>query len=561
MKKRYITVIMLLVVIPSFLVNIIASMLYARYMTNRIEQNYEYAYKINSEGAKDTFQALERTLNRVASSATIKETIKKLETAYTLNESLKYSKEIDSEINGIIFSDVNSDNIYTITVYPLNEDIVCIGEHVGSARDINEKEWFGSLEADGRLIYAQSGFGRNVLGVVKYIYEGDSFFEFDRRIAIIIMEIEASEFLKNMIQRNSQLQSIELCNDERNEIIRYGDGTYYKDLKNKYIIENDFIADNWKIKCVFNMKEEYNAIRITVLIWFLIVLLLVFIDSLIIVKSSNDVVFKLTHIFDKIQHIQNGEWGYTDTLGGTDEFSRIDNGLNEMSVEIKKIIGERYVADIAKRTAEMNALKLQLNPHFIYNTLENISSIARQKNCFEINMICNKMADMLRYNLNSDNENNIVLADEIDLVKNYFDILKIRFADRISIYYDIPEELESVRVIKFLLQPMVENVVKHVISKDMEAHMVEITARENAGMLRIEVMDDGGGLDKEEVTRIMEGISSENPSDDKNIGLKNINLRLKLEYGDKSSLTMESVKGAGTKIIVQLPIERKDESV
>jgi len=562
MKKRFITIIMFVVIIPSFLVNIIASMLYAHYMTKRIENNYEYAYEINNENAKETFRRFENILNRLASDGKIKEKVMQLGTAENLNKSLIYSKEIDAEINGIIASDDNyNENTYTITVYPLNENVACIGEHVDSVGNISHKAWFKDIKSGEKLIYVDKTFGRNALCVATQIYDGNDFLEYDNKIAVIVMEIEASKFLKNMIQRNSRLLSIELYNDEHGERIRYGDGSNDKDLKTKYIVENDFTEDGWKIKCVFDMQEEYNAIRISVLFWLLIVVLLVIIDLIIVIKSSNEVVFKLDHILEKMQHIQKGEWGYTDTLGGTDEFSKIDGGLNEMSLEIERIIGERYVADIAKRMAEMNALKLQLNPHFIYNTLENVSSIARQKECNEITLICSKMADILRYNLNSDNEDDVVLADEIDLVKNYYEILKIRFSDRINIYYDIPKELESVKVIKFLLQPLVENVVKHVISKDMENHMVVIAARETGDLLEIEVMDDGEGLEKEQVQHIIETIETGNLSDDRNIGLKNINLRLKLAYGDKAELAIESVKGAGTKIIVRLPVEKEDANV
>ena len=127
MKRKYITLILFVIVIPSFLFNIIASMLYAQYMTKRIENNYEYAYEINNENAKETFRSFEYVLNRVAANSRIKEKVMELETADSLHKSLEYSKEIDAEISSIIYSDVNSDeNTYTITVYPLNENVACI---------------------------------------------------------------------------------------------------------------------------------------------------------------------------------------------------------------------------------------------------------------------------------------------------------------------------------------------------------------------------------------------------------------------------------------------------
>ena len=200
MKKKYITVFLLAIIIPSFLANIITSILYARYMTARIEKSYEYACKINNENAKDTFRDIENILNRIASNRDIKESIKKLEVAENTNQSLKYSRDIDSEIDGIIYSDDNSnENLYTITIYPMEEAAVCIGNHVSSVNNININSWYKDIKADRQFIYANSRFGRDVLGVVKYIYDGDSFLEFDRKIALVIIEIEASKFLKNMI--------------------------------------------------------------------------------------------------------------------------------------------------------------------------------------------------------------------------------------------------------------------------------------------------------------------------------------------------------------------------
>jgi len=237
-----------------------------------------------------------------------------------------------------------------------------------------------------------------------------------------------------------------------------------------------------------------------------------------------------------------------------DEFSQIDDRLNDMCVHIENLIQEKYVAEIEKKRAELNALKLQINPHFMYNTLESIVSMAREKGCNEIVTVCNKMADMLRYSLRGEEET--VLSDEINSVNDYFIIQKIRFADRINIYYDIPEGLESVRVIRFLLQPLVENVVKHIISKDMEKHLIVISAKKCNDMLKIEVIDDGEGLEEEKKQHLIEILSEEQVVNGEKLGLWNLNLRLKLAFGRKSGITIESLKHVGTKIIVQMPIER-----
>jgi len=410
-------------------------------------------------------------------------------------------------------------------------------------------------------MYIDNKFGKNILGIAAYIYDGENFVDFGRRLAIVSIKMNASLFLKNTLNENDELLCVELYNEKTNDIIWYGDRGYNSESKNKYVIENEFADNEWKMRYVFDIQREQKLIQVTMFIWILIGILLVLTDILVIYKFSSMVNFRLKHILDKIQHIQKGEWGYRVILDDTDEFSQIDERLNDMSIKIESLIEEKYVAEIEKKRAELNALKLQVNPHFMYNTLESISSIARQNSCDEIITICNKMAAMLRYSLSDDNEKNTLLSDEINLVNDYFIIQKIRFSDRINIYYDIPEHLETVKVIKFLLQPLVENVVKHIISKDMEKHLIVISAKECEDILKIEVIDDGDGLDDDKKLSLLESISTDSFTNSENVGLKNINLRLKLAFGNKAGISIESLKNVGTKIIVKLPMERGKDNV
>jgi len=227
--------------------------------------------------------------------------------------------------------------------------------------------------------------------------------------------------------------------------------------------------------------------------------------------------------------------------------------LASRRVDALRVTGERFGQKIREQEfsrlateAELCALRAQINPHFLFNALTTIGYLIQTapEKAFATLM---KLTGLLRRVLKSSGEFS-VLKDEIELVESYLEIEQARFEERLRVEIDLPEELKNLRVPALILQPLVENAVKHGISKIKFGGTVKISAKlesENAKVfLKINVFDSGAGVNSDELAQNRQ----------KGIGLKNIEQRLKSYYGDAARLKIESEIGKGTMAEIKFPV-------
>ncbi len=234
------------------------------------------------------------------------------------------------------------------------------------------------------------------------------------------------------------------------------------------------------------------------------------------------------------------------------EKEKLANELNQTTIEL-------YEAELKKNKAEQDFLRSQLNPHFLYNTLETIKNMYLEKKPDNIEKITNDLAKILRYNLKGDNI--VPLSQEIDTVLAYVDIQNIRFKNKINLYYSMIDETEHMLIIRFLLQPLVENSIIHGFNNAKENGTIFIVSRIEEDKLIIVIQDDGQGIDKNTLKNIKEKqLSCNVDNNDKfsknHIGLFNVNHRIKLVYGEEYGIDIESELGSGTKISIILPVNK-----
>ena len=194
--------------------------------------------------------------------------------------------------------------------------------------------------------------------------------------------------------------------------------------------------------------------------------------------------------------------------------------------------------------AELSALKMQLNPHFLFNTLHSISSLMGKNDRGQ--KVLSRLGLLLRSMLEQNQKHTVSLEEEINYIQSYLYIEEIRFQDRLEVTYDIPKETEDVLVPNLILQPLVENAIKHGFSKQIEGGHINISSKVDSDMLKLTVEDDGKG--------------SENPNqvlENPGIGLKNIYERLQHMYKDNFRLIIESDNGF--KVDIHIPIQRIEE--
>ena len=272
---------------------------------------------------------------------------------------------------------------------------------------------------------------------------------------------------------------------------------------------------------------------------------------------SNTLSKRLQMLTKKMKEVMDGDLKIKYKVYGNDEIGVLDDNFNNMINRLNKLINENYVQKIEKREAQLNSLQAQLNPHFLYNTLESINSIASVYNCIEICNISQKLGEMFRYNINSGKSEFVTVKDEILHIKNYEYIQKIRFDDKFEILYDISEEIYNSYVLKFILQPIVENCMKHGFKGNKDTLHIKISAYLDDNTLVIDITDDGVGINEEKVKYLIAYI---NEKDDniignrkKSIGIKNVNLRLKLCFGDEYGIKIQSSNDGGAKVSLRIP--------
>jgi len=242
-----------------------------------------------------------------------------------------------------------------------------------------------------------------------------------------------------------------------------------------------------------------------------------------------------------------------------DEMGSLIKFYNDMVVQLEDSINQNYIAKLNQKRIEFKMLEAQINPHFLYNTLNLISSIAEIEGVEEIGTITNSLSDMFRYNIQKGSI--VTIKDELKQINNYVNIQKYRFLGKINFECDISEKIENYNILKFLLQPLVENALYHGIEKKEGQCSLSIKFVDKEDTLQITIEDDGAGMTEEKLKSIKEKLNKkeEFAKQDKfeHICIENVNSRIKNYYGDQYGLDIWSEKNVGTRIQIVIPVVKE----
>lgn len=278
------------------------------------------------------------------------------------------------------------------------------------------------------------------------------------------------------------------------------------------------------------------------------VFVLITIISLLVVWAINRSISKrLDKIVYATEKIGEGKFDYVlDDMGG-DEFGRIAGAINTMNHQIDSLIQENYERQIKIKVSEMNLLQEQINPHFLYNALAVVSSVSLREGGKQTVQSIRYLADFYRATL-SKGRQVITVKEEMSLLENYMKIQQLRFADMLNISYEIAPEMLSCKMIKLILQPLVENAIHHGRREEQTLHIL-VRGKIMDDRLCFEVEDDGIGIEPEQ----LEKIRSELKVQQEGFGLKNVDIRIKLHYGQEYGVSVFSELNKGTRIYVEIP--------
>lgn len=243
----------------------------------------------------------------------------------------------------------------------------------------------------------------------------------------------------------------------------------------------------------------------------------------------------------------------------TDEIGTLYNEYAHMLEELEASIKRDYKDKLIILDAQMKSLEARINSHFLFNTLESINSMAEIEDNEQIATMSLSLGNMFRYSIKTQSEL-VPLSDELKHVSDYVAIQKIRFSDRFSFVQDIPEELLEQKVLKLILQPLVENALYHGLNYCSRGDRITVQARAEQSTLYISVTDNGKGMNRETLRQLNERLQEEASFTElghrtkQSIGLKNIHSRIELYYGKGYGLQIASREKEGTTITIRLPI-------
>lgn len=265
---------------------------------------------------------------------------------------------------------------------------------------------------------------------------------------------------------------------------------------------------------------------------------------------------RLVVLDDMMSQVESGHFDIAiREEGPDDEITRIIRRFNQMASHLQAVINSAVEKEQAQKAAELSALQAQINPHFLYNTLDLINLMAINGDTSKIQTAIQELSRFYRLSLNSGSDET-TLADELDHIRHYVKIQNLRFDDNINLEIAVPAELLAFKMFKICLQPLVENAIYHgILEKDSESGSIRIEAYQEGIYFYILIRDDGVGMDAETMEWLLD-----KPRDIQGgYGVYNVQERIKINYGSDCGISYESRPGSGTAAILKLKKDYRDD--
>ena len=333
------------------------------------------------------------------------------------------------------------------------------------------------------------------------------------------------------------------------------EGTVKNDADSYYITSSSILNDKlqiYSIKLISNQMQFFLSIGIILILVFgLIILLVLYSTKKLAIKKTEDF-YKITRAFGTVQ---SGDLSTRVSITSNDEFQTIGDSFNEMVENLEKEISRNQEMTERLSMTQIRQLRSQFNPHFIYNTLDNIRFMVKF-NPEDASKMILSLSTLLRYSLDNTMES-VSLVKDIEFTGNYLKIMKYRYGERLTYSIDIPEEVENIVIPKLIIQPLIENAVKYGAEGRVNLH-VALSAYIDGSDLVLICEDNGVGMDEETLERVNRQLEKE-VNDSTHFGLYNIHRRLRLRYGQKAGVSIESSNAEGTRLKIVIPAEVDSE--
>ncbi|MFL0249759.1 sensor histidine kinase [Clostridium neuense] len=395
-----------------------------------------------------------------------------------------------------------------------------------------------------------------------------------KNIGTVIISIDSSvleEVCKQQYQGNDQNENlgVNMICDKDGKLVYYEDKNKIGEKeKNEFSSQYKIteIKDNksgWIIKNLYDEKQYMEVIRqqeeTTIIMMVCIVVILV----LVVFKWTSKLTSSIRTVVNAMKVVEKGELKVKieEDKNMPNEIFTIADGFNRMVERVEELMQNVTQATLKQKDAEIKALEAQINPHFLYNTLDTINWKAIENEEFEISNMINSLGKILRYAVL--NSNGIVtVKDELEWLKPYIYLQEARLENKFEFFVNISEELQNCETHKLLLQPFIENSIRHGFSEKNKTYILIITCKEKGASIEFCIEDNGKGMDEEIMHKINNNQLKHEYSKD-HIGIGNVLGRLEMYYGKEAAIHVESEKNKYTRVYIRIPkrLKKKSEEV
>lgn len=459
------------------------------------------------------------------------------------------TKVIDPSINSIKYF---HNDVKRITIYTDNHDI----KHdtiIAPIDTIKDQEWYEKaslssqiqwyVDKDNQIAYSV----RKMPMLDRQGVEGILYIEIDYQD--IFQSYSLGEFSDYdlFVLQNNQTLLYEEHRHEKEKSMTLEELSQLEKTENKNFIQYTSEETGWSI-CFYrlSMTHTKRLTLLTIIIVIAIVLSMI-LTCIALVSTSRLIVGRIEQLMNHMKRVEKGELEVNLQNEYKDEIGSLIEGFQKMVMRIRRLIQEVYIEKLIQKEYEMRALQQQINPHFLYNTLSMINFKALEVGENDISKITLALSSFYRTSLNK-GKNTCTIKDEINNMKAYMDIQLMMHDYLFDFECEVDENILSCETLNLILQPIVENSIKHGIDllDGSRRGLIKVYASLNDGIVYIMIEDNGVGMDQETMALML----SQNS---KGYGMKNVHERIQLYYGQEYGLHIESVINQGTIITVKIP--------
>lgn len=463
-----------------------------------------------------------------------------------------------SGIAGILYKDNNS-NFVCVGQIGSNADAVNIFDEIVNEYEKNQQSTWRTISSVDKKYLA---YYKNI----SYLDDGFSMHDGGKMVVLLDEEMVYRDTFKDNDESGMKIFAIDgfgriCCGDVRDEVGMHFDevftskGNFFAKNDNNelyYVKHRVSVVSGWKTVGIMPVADIYYPV-VTIILNSLFVFFVILIAAMFIFyKVSSYINVPLIRLAQQLKNVENGNYDTIEQISDKTEIGYLYYKFNEMVTKLNEQFNENYLLNIQMKEAYIKTLEQQINPHFIFNTLQLIQMMCisgRTKDAFDV---CGYFGEVVRFNLQEEDE--VKIEDELENLKNYFKIIELRFYQKFEYTITVPDDIKEFYVLKFLFQPIVENAMQHAFTHHKEKCKIDVLVRNINGEIVVIVKDNGDGMTKERVQEVTKYINDRsNISNHKSIGLKNSNQRIKLLYGEQFGIKIYSKENKGTSILVCVP--------